>query len=114
MKNLNILLKTPIYRNSSEEIILATAENTMACESIAEKLSEVSSIAESLDNLLRDTQEGLDLFENDITGSPILPSDSERKSSSANNSDVCVSKNFPNSITVFKIKFSICRIGVAA
>ncbi len=68
--------------------MIATVENSMACESIAEKLSEVSGIAESLDNLLRDMQEDLDLIDSDITGSPLLGNESERKSSSANNSDV--------------------------
>jgi len=68
---------------SSEENIIATpADNSIAADAISAKLIEVSQVAESLDVVLHETQDGLSVFE----ASTSLPF-GDRKSS-ANNSDV--------------------------
>lgn len=77
---------------SSEDNFIANAENTIACDAISEKLIEVSRVAESLDGILHDTQDGLDIFECTIPAAATTISSTstaaDRKASYANNSDV--------------------------
>ena len=74
---------------SSEDNFIANAENTIACDAISEKLIEVSRVAESLDGILHDTQDGLDIFECTIpVATTSTTTAAERKASYANNSDV--------------------------
>ena len=75
---------------SSEDNFIANAENTIACDAISEKLIEVSRVAESLDGILHDTQDGLDIFECTLPVSTTSTTTAaDRKASYAsNNSDV--------------------------
>lgn len=76
-----------IFSMSSEENVIAMpADNSIASDSISAKLIEVSRVAESLDTILHETQDGLNAFESTIATS--TSSSRERKLSSANNSDV--------------------------
>lgn len=43
--------------------------NSIGCEAITNKLTEVSRIAESLDHVLRDTQHGLELIDTNSSSS---------------------------------------------
>lgn len=43
--------------------------NSIGCEAITNKLTEVSRIAESLDHVLRDTQHGLELIDSNSSSS---------------------------------------------
>lgn len=46
----------------NNRVVMAT-DNVIACEAISEKLNTVASVAEALDNVLRDTQHGLEVIE---------------------------------------------------
>lgn len=70
---------------SSKENIVTQADNAIACNTISQKLKEVQIVAESLDSVLRNTEEGFEIFEHVLETSS---SASERKHSSNNNSDV--------------------------
>lgn len=78
--------------SSDENVIAMPADNSIASDSISAKLIEVSRVAESLDTVLHETQDGMNIFES--TMNVAMPSSSststapERKMSSANNSDV--------------------------
>lgn len=75
---------------SSEDNFIANAENTIACDAISEKLIEVSRVAESLDGILHETQDGLDIFECTlpVATTSTTTTAADRKASYANNSDV--------------------------
>lgn len=68
--------------SSDENIIATPADNSMACEAISAKLIEVSHVAESLDGILHDTQDGLNIFESSVAAASSV----DRKAT--NNSDV--------------------------
>lgn len=76
--------------SSEENIIAMPSDNSIATDSISAKLIEVSRVAESLDGVLHDTQDALNLFENSLpiagSSAPIVTVD--RKITSANTSDV--------------------------
>lgn len=77
--------------SSEENIIALPADNSIAYDSISAKLVEVSRVAESLDTVLHETQDGLSVFESTMHAA--MPSTSlsvgvERKVASANTSDV--------------------------
>lgn len=78
--------------SSEENVIAMPADNSIASDSISAKLIEVSRVAESLDTVLHETQDGLNIFEStmNVSTAPSTSSGgaSERKLSSANNSDV--------------------------
>lgn len=81
--------------SNEENIIALPTDNSIATDSISSKLIEVSRVAESLDVILHETQDALKLFEstqpNASTSSPTTTSNViDRKSSSANTSDVSV------------------------
>jgi hypothetical protein len=87
--------------SNEENIIALPTDNSIATDSISAKLIEVSRVAESLDVILHETQDALNLFENSqpnaSTSSPttttttaVAMSVIDRKSSSANTSDVSV------------------------
>lgn len=71
--------------SSEENVIAMPADNSIASDSITAKLIEVSRVAESLDTVLHETQDGLNVFESAMVSTS---STAERKLSSANNSDV--------------------------
>lgn len=76
--------------SGEENIIAMPTDNSIATDSISAKLIEVSRVAESLDVILHETQDGLNLFESSLpiasTSTPTATID--RKISSANTSDV--------------------------
>lgn len=79
--------------SSDENVIAMPADNSIASDSISAKLIEVSRVAESLDTVLHETQDGMNIFESTMNTSLNASSSStstgpERKISSANNSDV--------------------------
>jgi hypothetical protein len=86
--------------SNEENIIALPTDNSIATDSISAKLIEVSRVAESLDVILHETQDALNLFENSqpnaSTSSPTTTTAAaamsviDRKSSSANTSDVSV------------------------
>ncbi|CRL08293.1 CLUMA_CG021374, isoform B [Clunio marinus] len=90
-------LKEPFFLNndlenmsSEENVIAMPGDNSIAADSISAKLIEVSRVAESLDNVLHEMQDDLNIFESTMSGtsSTTTPSTTvERKISSANNSD---------------------------
>lgn len=73
---------------SNEDNLLTKFDNTIACEAIVEKLSDVSRVAESLDNVLRGTQTSLDAVDSNNNTSACASGSPVRKISSNNNSDV--------------------------
>lgn len=74
--------------SSEENVIASPTDNSIATDSISAKLIEVSRVAESLDAILHETQDTLNIFE--TTQVPIASTSSsvDRKTSSANTSDV--------------------------
>lgn len=64
------------------------SDNSIASDSISAKLIEVSRVAESLDVILHETQDGLNIFESTMSVATASPAVVERKISSANLSDV--------------------------
>lgn len=62
--------------SSEENIIAVPADNSIASESISAKLIEVSRVAESLDTVLHQTQDGLNIYENTMSGSGVESSSS--------------------------------------
>lgn len=75
--------------SNEENIIAMPTDNSIATDSISAKLIEVSRVAESLDVVIHETQDALNLFDSSLpiaTTSSAVPID--RKSSSANTSDV--------------------------
>ena len=67
------------------------ADNSIASDSISAKLIEVSRVAESLDTVLHQTQDDLSIFESamHVVMQPTTSTSGvERKTSSANTSDV--------------------------
>lgn len=79
--------------SSEENIIAMPADNSIASDSISAKLIEVSRVAESLDTIIHETQDGLNIFEtNNNNNTPTIPiastSSVDGKASSANTSDV--------------------------
>lgn len=77
--------------SSDENVIAMPADNSIASEAISAKLIEVSHVAESLDAILHETQDGLNIFENTMNvgaSSSTSSTGVDRKASSANNSDV--------------------------
>lgn len=79
--------------SSDENIIAMPADNSIASDSISAKLIEVSRVAESLDAIIHETQDGLNIFEaNSSNTAATLPvastSSVDGKASSANTSDV--------------------------
>lgn len=83
--------------NSSQNVtnIIPPSGNIIACDAITEKLGDVSRVAESLDNVLRDTQHGLEVVETN--------SSSSDKKSDCHNSVLEVSK----SIFFFRYNFRL-------
>lgn len=68
-----------------------TADNSIACESISEKLLEVTRIAERLDRAIKETQDDLELHFTDSTdtdGDSRVESTGHRRGGGANSSDV--------------------------
>ncbi|XP_059614887.1 SEC14 domain and spectrin repeat-containing protein 1-B [Phlebotomus argentipes] len=47
--------------------VVMASDNVIACEAISEKLNTVATVAEALDNVLRDTQHGLEVIETTTT-----------------------------------------------
>lgn len=80
--------------SSEENVIAMPADNSIASDAISAKLIEVSRVAESLDTILHETQDGLNNFESMMATS--TSAGVERKLSSTNNSDVSFffSRNF--------------------
>lgn len=80
--------------SSEENIIAMPADNSIASDSISAKLIEVSRVAESLDTVLHETQDGLHIFESAMNATMASTSSTgvDRKVSSGNTSDV--SRNF--------------------
>lgn len=75
--------------SSDENVIAMPADNTIASDAISAKLIEVSHVAESLDAILHETQDGLNIFESTMNiGASSSSTVTDRKASSANNSDV--------------------------
>lgn len=78
--------------SSDENVIAMPADNSIASDSISAKLIEVSRVAESLDTVLHETQDGMNIFESTMnaamTSSTSTSAGPERKVTSANNSDV--------------------------
>lgn len=79
--------------SSEENIIAMPADNSIATDSISAKLIEVSRVAESLDAIIHETQDALNIFENNSsTAAATMPvastSSVDGKTSSANTSDV--------------------------
>lgn len=78
--------------SSDENVIAMPTDNSVASDSIAAKLIEVSRVAESLDTVLHDTYDGLNLFDCTLNVASAATSTTssavERKAASANNSDV--------------------------
>lgn len=70
--------------SSDENIIAMPADNSIASDSISAKLIEVSRVAESLDGVLHETQDRLNIFETTMN----VAMASTSKGSSANTSDV--------------------------
>lgn len=70
--------------SSDENIIAMPADNSIASDSISAKLIEVSRVAESLDGVLHETQDRLNIFETTMN----VAMASTSKASSANTSDV--------------------------
>ncbi|XP_070494833.1 titin isoform X6 [Chironomus tepperi] len=77
--------------SSEENIIAMPADNSIASDSISAKLIEVSRVAESLDAIIHETQDALNIFENNSSTAATLPvastSSVDGKTSSANTSD---------------------------
>lgn len=72
---------------SSEEIIIALpADNSIAYDSISAKLIEVSRVAESLDTVLHETQDGLSFLESTMPSTSVAGV--ERKDATVNIIDV--------------------------
>lgn len=71
--------------SSDENVIAMPADNSIASDAISAKLVEVSHVAESLDAILHETQDGLNIFESTMS---VGASTVDRKTSTANNSDV--------------------------
>lgn len=72
-------------------IAVATDNNSIATESISTKLIEVSRVAESLDAILHETQDSLNIIENNAATGLLCVSTShiaDKVISSANTSDV--------------------------
>lgn len=77
--------------SSEENIIAMPTDNSIATDSISAKLIEVSRVAESLDVILHETQDVLNLFDTSVpNASSSSNATIDRKSSSANTSDVSV------------------------
>ena len=78
--------------SSEENIIAMPTDNSIASDSISAKLIEVSRVAESLDAIIHETQDALNIFENNSSTAATLPvastSSVDGKTSSANTSDV--------------------------
>ena len=78
--------------SSEENIIAMPTDNSIASDSISAKLIEVSRVAESLDAIIHETQDALNIFENNSSIAATLPvastSSVDGKTSSANTSDV--------------------------
>lgn len=74
--------------SSDENIIARPADNSIASDSISTKLIEVSRVAESLDTVFHETQDGLNIFESTMNAPVATTSTVERKISSTNTSDV--------------------------
>lgn len=75
--------------SSDENVIAMPSDNTIASDAISAKLIEVSHVAESLDAILHETQDGLNIFESTMNiGASTSSTGNDRKASSANNSDV--------------------------
>lgn len=77
--------------SSDENVIAMPADNSIASDAISAKLIEVSHVAESLDAILHETQDGLNIFENTMNAgvsSSTSSTGTDRKASSANNSEV--------------------------
>ena len=78
--------------SSEENIIAMPADNSIATDSISAKLIEVSRVAESLDAIIHETQDALNIFENNGSTAVTMPvastSSVDGKTSSANTSDV--------------------------
>lgn len=99
--------------SGEENIIAQPADNSIASDSISAKLIEVSRVAESLDTVLHETQDGLSIFESTMHAA--MPTSSlsvgvERKVSSANTSDV--SKKIIK--LAQDLRFYCFRIGIQA
>lgn len=76
--------------SSEENIIAMPTDNSIATDSISAKLIEVSRVAESLDAVLHETQDAMNLFESSLPiASTSVPNVSiDRKITSTNTSDV--------------------------
>lgn len=74
--------------SSEENIIAMPADNSIASDSISAKLIEVSRVAESLDTVLHETQDGLHIFESSMNTTMASSTGVDRKMSSGNTSDV--------------------------
>lgn len=80
--------------SSEENIIAMPTDNSIATDSISAKLIEVSRVAESLDAIIHETQDALNIFENNSSSTaaatmPVASTSSvDGKTSSANTSDV--------------------------
>lgn len=76
--------------SSDENVIAMPADNTIASDAISAKLIEVSHVAESLDVILHETQDGLNILESTMNtgGASSSSSTIDRKASSANTSEV--------------------------
>lgn len=88
------------------------ADNSIASDSISAKLIEVSRVAESLDTVLHETQDGLHIFESAMNATMTSSSSTavDRKVSSGNTSDV--RRNFlRRSQSLLSFFFSF-RIGI--
>lgn len=81
--------------SSDENVIAMPTDNSIASDSISAKLIEVSRVAESLDTVLHDTHDGLNILDCTLnvasTATSTASSSAERKAASANNSDVSLS-----------------------
>lgn len=74
--------------SSEENVIALPADNSIASDSISAKLIEVSHVAESLDTVLHETQDGLSIFESTMNVISTSSAGVDRKATSTNNSDV--------------------------
>lgn len=73
--------------SSEENIIAMPADNSIASDSISAKLIEVSRVAESLDTVLHQTQDGLNMFESTMSATVASSStEIERKIITSGNS----------------------------
>lgn len=84
--------KNPFLSVSSphnKENVVTTADNSIACESISEKLLEVTRIAERLDRAIKETQDDLELHFTDSTDTDGESAGHHRRSG-ANSSDVSI------------------------